>query len=156
MRDRIAARSGSGVARTRLAFALLGCSGQAGEVARAIGQVLAAGFALRNARAMAARGQRLLPELAAGEVGAVGRGEASADLRHRLGEFATRALDILATCRRETLPRAAMPALLPLLREERALARVGSRRFVDLGQIDDVDRPFDGLRLLWRAATGHW
>ena len=142
--------------RTGIASYRLG--GRFPEVARDAGLVLGVDLALRTARPMAARGQRpLVPELGGADLSALARGELTESSRSvfvSLAGDALNALERLRTSRAEW-GRAATPALLPLSRAARVLHLV-SRPSFDLGQLDRIDRPFDGLRLTGRALFGRW
>ena len=52
--------------------------------------------------------------------------------------------------------RPACPAFLPLMWERRALRCLITDPAAILGGLERIDRPFDGLRLFWRASTGRW
>jgi len=140
--------------RTALAAAVLG-----GPVpARAVAPVLGLGFGLRTA--MACLGNGGMPFLAlppGADAFAARRGDIPETLSRAVADQAGTALAALAEARRQA-PRAgrAIAALLPLAREERVLRLAVRTPGAIFGQVDRVDRPFDGLRLAWRAATGRW
>ena len=55
-----------------------------------------------------------------------------------------------------SLGRRAAPAFLLILREHRALRILARDPQQIFGGLEDLDRPFDGLRLAWRGLTGRW
>ena len=121
-------------------------------------QALGLGFALRNAARMAASGKTLLPGLAGGDLAALGRGELTEASLGLLRDLARTTLAGLRDWRRgrKRLPTLPLVAHLPVRREERILRRVARNPAAILGQIDDVERPFAGLGLAWRAWRGRW
>ena len=145
--------------------------------ARRAGPVLGAAFALRSAPAMAAEHRLVLPGLAPADRAALADGALTAGPRETIRRLAAAALARLAAMRAERrgIDRRATPALLPLARAGRVLRRAErlggpqtapaadnreqrSARApgVGLDDLRDADRPFDGLRLAWAAATGRW
>lgn len=167
------------------AHLLTGGAAETVALARRAGPVLGAAYALRNSAAMAAEGRFLLPGLSPGARAALARGELAAEAREVVSRVAGEARDVLASIRAERfrVQRAATPAFLPLARAGRVLrhaerlpradveeglatrasrgpnpgapARSPGRAAIALGRIG-VDRPFDGMRLVLRAATGRW
>jgi len=123
---------------------------------REVGSALADGYGCRTAARRIAAGQYpVLRGLAPADVAAL--------TRHEVPEaWRVRARDLAAPSRAgrrhvcQMLGRRAVPALLPLVREARALERVRADPAAILGGLDDLDRPFDGLRMAWRAVTGRW
>lgn len=127
-----------------------------GAVAEAAGAALALGFALRTALAMAARADRTMLPVGAPERAALARGETTVDLRARVHDLAAEALAGLAQARRQPVPRAAIPALLPLWRAERVL-RAAVRPGFDLARdLAPIAAARPGLPMLWRALSGRW
>jgi len=125
---------------------------------RHAGVALAVSFALRTARSLAAAGRLPLLPLQPGvdlRALAEGRvdGETGAQIQALIAEAKRGLHDLRAD--KTAYSRAAIPAYLPLVRAERVLNMASAPGF-NLGQLDDVDRPFDGLRLAWRAARGTW
>lgn len=121
---------------------------------------LAAGtaFALRTASAMVHDTlPSLLPDLGPRGRSEIASGKPGEALFEILAASArTAAADLRASRNTAKSPtRRVVPALLPLLWTDRTL-RIASHPGFALGQLDDIDRPFDGLRLLWRAASGRW
>lgn len=145
-------------ALTGLAAHLL-TGGDAGSVAlaRRAGPVLGAAFALRHAAAAPAAGRVLLPGLTPEDRAGLAAGEATIHAREVARRLAVDARDRLAALRRDRAgaDRRALPALLPLRRAGRVLARA-SAPGVPLREIDDLGRSFEGLRLAWAALTGRW
>ena len=120
--------------------------------------VLSAAYVIRNAPFMAAKGERPLDGEMTGEGWAgLARGEMTEALRSRFRALSDEGLNELGWARGEAKlhdPRI-VPVLLPLRRAERVL-RLVSRPDFTLGQLDNIDRPFDGLKLAWCAARGRW
>ncbi len=120
--------------------------------------VLSAAYVIRNAPMMAAAGEAPMDAAMAGEGwAALARGQISDALRARFSYLAEEGLEELGWARGEASrhdPRI-RPALLPLCRAERVL-HLALRPGFALGDLDGVDRPFEGLRLAWRAMTGRW
>lgn len=158
-------------ALTALAALLLGGGDETVVLARRAGPVLGAAFALRHAAAMAAEDRFLLPGLAAVDRADLAHGEETPGVRVTARELAVSALGELAALRadRRQADRRATPAFLPLTRAGRVLRRAArletapdagpevSARPTPISLRDlDADRPFDGLRLALRAATGRW
>ncbi len=143
---------------TRTALAARWVGGRSSGRHDLAGVVLASAYALRNAVPMAVQGQApTLPGLIGSDRAALARGELTGAARTVMQAMAGEALDALAQLRasRSEWQRTASPALLPLARAERVLRLVRRQRF-ELADIDQIDRPFDGLRLAWRAATTRW
>lgn len=124
-------------------------------LARRAGPVLGAAFALRLAAAGLSDG--LLPLLAPEDRAGLAQVEAKGRVQEVAGRVAADARATLEALRRDRAraDRRATPALLPLRRAGRLLARA-SRPGVGFRDIDEVGRPFDGLRLAWAAASGRW
>lgn len=124
-----------------------------------IGGVLAHAFSLRNAMRMAGA-QVVVPfvGLEGSDVAQLARGSLTDQARSVIMDLADVGLNDLHEARRIGVPdpRRVMPVLLPLLWAERALRLACRSPEVIFGGLDDIDRPFDGLRLAWRAATGRW
>lgn len=124
----------------------------------AVGEPMATAFALRTLSPMAQRqGRVVLPGLSGPQIARIARGDVDDVLSNIVRNAATRAQDQLTESRdtRASIPAAARPALLPLLWTDRTL-RLASRPVFDIGQVNQVDRPFDGFRLLWRTLLGRW
>ena len=126
-------------------------------LARRAGPVLGAAFALRQAGAAPAADRLLLSGLGPADRAALAKGQATGHAREVAVRVAAAAGDGLALLRAERgrLDRRGVPALLPLVRAGRVLADA-SRPRVGFRDLDRVERPFDGLRLAWAAATGRW
>lgn len=168
-------------ALTALAAGLLtGGNAGAAAFARRAGLVLGTAFALRNAPAMAAEHRVLLPGLPPADWTALADGDLTEATRERIRRLAAAALARLRALRadRRSIDRRATPALLPLVRAGRVLRRAEqlgdplrrpaptapcreerAQRSAGAPGVDnlhDIDRPFDGLRLAWAAASGRW
>ncbi len=145
----------------------------ASAFARRAGPILGTAFALRHAAAMAAADRFLLPGLpglAAADRSALARGALTPAGRETVRQLAASALADLAAMRaaRGGIDRRATPALLPLARAGRVLRwaervasdlRAGEDDAADrpgLADLGEAERPFEGLRLAWAAATGAW
>lgn len=125
----------------------------------AASEALALGFALRNAaRMLASEGCTLLPDLRGADLAAMARGTMPDSAGQALADRAGAARADLKALRRSRgrLGNNALVAHLPLMREERALRAVARDPASVLGQLDDIDRPFDGLRLAWRSWRRRW
>lgn len=124
----------------------------------AAADVLGFGLALRTAARMAAdRGVCLLPDLPPGALGALARGQVPEDLAGMLKTRSRTLLDALKTLRRSRrLSGVALVSHLPVAREVRVLGRVARDPSTLVGKIDDVDGPFQGLRLAARAWRRRW
>jgi len=123
-----------------------------------LGQAAGAAFAVEHAADMARRGHAtLLPSVSPNELAALGRGKLLESLRKDYRRIAERQLQQVSSLRRTARPWDAriIPALLPLSRAVRVL-RIARRPDFSLGHLDRIDRPFDGLRLAWRARSGRW
>lgn len=115
-------------------------------------------FGLRHAADMAARHTDVrLPGIEGVEIAALARGDLPDAVAARLAEGARSALAEISAARSTALrDRRLIPALLPVMWSERVLRAVRRAPRAVLGKIDDVDRPFDGLRLAWRVFRGRW
>lgn len=125
----------------------------------AASEALALGFALRNAtRTLSREGRTFLPDLRGADLAAMARGTLPDSAGQALAAQAKAARDGLRALRRKRgrLTGNALVAHLPLMREERALRAVARNPAAVLGQLDDVDRPFDGLRLALRVWRRRW
>lgn len=141
-------------ALTRLACAILvGPEESARRAATAVGQARAAAFVLRHAMRMAVeRNAYFLPDLAPEERAALARGKVGAAAQSAARDLASQALAVLKAARaeRRAVPKAALPALIPVGAAERVL-RAGRLRFPT-----DPEPRFRGPRLIWRAMRGRW
>lgn len=121
---------------------------------------LGAAFAVRHAAAMAARGEgTYLPDVEGADLAALARGQVSDALAAKVGDLVRLGRDEILQARREMrlMDRRVVPALLPMVRAERVLRAVARDPVAMVsGGLDELDRPFDGLRLAWRAFTGRW
>ena len=117
-----------------------------------VAEPMALAFALRSARAMAMRdGRVLLPGVRGGAVAAIARGENPEAVIAQVREHVRDALETVETAKKtHRASRAAIPALLPLSRDARVL-RLASAPAFGFGDLDQIDRPFDGLKLACRA-----
>lgn len=142
--------------RSRVQAAMILIDATSGE-APDIAEPMALAFALRTARAMAMRdGQALLPQVRGEAISAIARDEDPGPVVSALQSDARTAMEALDNARKSfSAPRSAVPALLPLLRDRRVL-RLASAPGFTFGDLDEIDRPFDGLKLAWRAALGRW
>lgn len=119
---------------------------------------MATAFAMRTLLPMAQQqGRVVLPGISGPQIAMIARGEIDDSLSRLVQDTASAAQARLAESRkdRRSVPSAAIPALLPLLWTDRTL-RLASGPGFDIGQIHEVDRPFDGFRLLWRTLSGRW
>ena len=118
---------------------------------------MALAFVLRTARAMATReGQVLLPWVRGESIAAIARGEDPDAVISETQRNARNALESLGKARKtHPVSRILIPALLPLFRDDRVLRLAGATGF-RFGDLDAIDRPFDGLKLACRAALGRW
>ena len=98
----------------------------------------------------------MLPGLTGADLAALGRGDLTEGARALVAETARAGLACVASARATRVDRRIVPALLPTLWAARTLHLVERAPEVILGQLDDVDRPFDGLRLAWRVLRGRW
>lgn len=123
-----------------------------------VGLAMADAFALRHAlRTARSGGKTLIPEIAGRDLAEFARGTLTEPAKAILQNTATTGLKALETARNTAdVPRQLVPALMPTLWTERTLRMVQRDPAVVLGQLDDIDRPFDGLRLAWRAFRGRW
>lgn len=142
--------------RSRVQAAMILLDATSGE-APDIAEPMALAFALRTARAMAMRdGQALLPQVRGEAISAIARDEDPGPVVSALQSDARTAMEALDNARNSfSASRSAVPALLPLLRDRRVL-RLASAPGFTFGDLDEIDRPFDGLKLAWRAALGRW
>ena len=123
-----------------------------------IGNAMADAFALRHALRMAQVGGRaLIPDIKGRDLAELSRGALTDSAKTILRTTAMQGLNALENARRtHKAQRQTIPALLPTLWTERTLRLVQRDPSVILGQLDDIDRPFDGLRLAWHALRGRW
>lgn len=121
-------------------------------------RVLALGLALRTAARMSReRGVTYLPGLASADIGALARGDLSEAAGVQLGTLSRGLLDELKLLRRSRRIRGeALIAHLPVAREARVLGQVVRNPATIVGQVDEIDRPFQGLALAWRAWRRRW
>ena len=120
---------------------------------------LGAAFAIRHAAAMASAGESTyLPGLQGDDLAALARGQLTEALKSRIAEMVRLGRDDITQARREMrlMDRRVVPALLPMVRAERVLRAVARDPEIMLDGLAELDRPFDGLRLAWRAFTGRW
>lgn len=143
-------------ALARLAAHLLaGGDAAARRAASAVGHAMGAAFTLRHALAMAAENRFLLPGLGPVDRAALARGQTTGHARATARRLADQSLALLAAARagRRTVPKAALPALLPVWRAERVLRRACRSDF------EFAALPANGSRavtLAWRALRGRW
>lgn len=141
-------------ALTRLACTLLcGEDAFARRAATAAGQVLAVAYLLRQGMRLAAEANcYLLPGLGPEDRAALARGRITAHAEAAARRHADQAKAVLRAARAETgeVPKAALPALLPLARAERVLRRA---RFLFPHEDVPAGR---GPLLFWRALRGRW
>jgi hypothetical protein len=124
-----------------------------------VGPVMADAFALRHAHRMAVRGEAtLLPTITGSDLGALARGELTDQVAQQMQQLAESGIQLLRIERSKAADYDArnLPALLPVFWTDRVLGMVRRNPRVVLGQLDSVDRPFDGLKLAWRVARGRW
>ncbi|MDH3665990.1 MAG: squalene/phytoene synthase family protein [Paracoccaceae bacterium] len=141
-------------ALTRLACALL-CEEDefARRAATAAGQVLAVAYLLRQGMRLAAEANCfLLPGLGPEDRAALARGKVTSHAEATARQHAAQAEAVLHAARAETgvVPKAALPALLPLARAERVLSQA---RFLFPHEDAPARR---GPLLFWRALRGRW
>lgn len=123
-----------------------------------LGRAMATAFAIEHAAAMAAEGLApMLPELGRADRAALARAELTGALKSLLAEIAEAALRQIRDARRMPLLRRpeCVPAMMPVARCERVLQRAGRPDF-SLAPPARLDRPFDGIRMAWRALSGRW
>jgi phytoene synthase len=142
-------------ALTRLATHLLaGGDAAARRAATAVGQAIGVAFTLRMAMRLAAEAnQYLLPGLAPEDRAEMARGRATDHSRATAIRLADQASALLTAARgeRRSVPKAAIPALLPVWRAERVLKRKAL--------LPPGFTPGQGGRaaaLAWRAFRGQW
>lgn len=120
--------------------------------------LLSAAYVVRNSPAMAAAGEApLMAEMVGEDWAALARGHITEALGTRFRSLAEEGLDELSQARSQAHlhdPRI-RPALLPLRRAERVL-RLALKADFALGDLDRIDRPFDGLKLAFAALRGRW
>lgn len=143
-------------ARLRAATRVL-AGREAGNVSPA-GKALAAAYALRNAARMAAGDRTLLPGVGPAGLAALARQQDHEEVRRAAMALARAGANALAAfpSARNDLNRSVGSAFLPLLWARRTFRLVLRDPSTILGQLDDIDRPFDGLRLAWAALSGRW
>jgi phytoene synthase len=145
-------------ALTRLAAHLLaGENPAARQAATAVGHAMGVAFAMRHAVTLAAEANLyLLPGLAPEGRAELARGRTSAqarDIANRLAEQALARLDD-ARAGRGNVPKAAVPALLPVWRAERVLKQALRP---DFGLQDNLaGQGGRATTLAWRALRGRW
>lgn len=116
-------------------------------------------FVLRHAARMAAAtGRTWIEGIEAEAAARLARGDLTDHARDRISALSRDGLEQLKWSAESFAaePRAHLPAVLPLFYAERTLRLVARDPAAILGDLDDIDRPFDGLRLAWRAARGRW
>ncbi|MGD1923173.1 MAG: squalene/phytoene synthase family protein [Paracoccaceae bacterium] len=120
--------------------------------------VHSAAYVVRNSPAMAAAGEApLMAEMVGEDWAALARGHITESLGTRFHTLAEEGLDELTQARSQAHlhdPRI-RPALLPLRRAERVLRLVLRTDFA-LGDLDRINRPFDGFKLAFAALRGRW
>ena len=145
-------------ALARLAVHLLvGENPPAAQAATAVGHAMGVAFALRRAVALAAgANQYLLPGLPPEDRAELARGRTSEQARATARRLADQALARLAEARarRGGVPKAAIPALMPVWRAERVLKRAQRPDFHLLD--DPAEEGSRGMALAWRALLGRW
>lgn len=143
-------------ALVRLAAHLLaGDNVAARRSASAVGHAMGVAYVLRHAAAMAAENQFLLPDLGPEDRAALARGQTTGHARASARRLADQSLALLSAARtgRRSVPKEALPALLPAWRAERVL-RQARRPDFDFAAV-----PAGGPRavtLAWRALRGRW
>lgn len=142
---------------TELALRTVAPESDPGPVAAPAGQALARAFALRSAAAMAAGGGvPLLPDLAPSDRAELAAGRMTPDLIRLARELASDGMQAVkdARARRKMVPRAALPALLPLGDAAKILRRVlvSGADLPSLAQAPRLQAP----EMLWRALAGRW
>lgn len=118
--------------------------------------LLAWAFWFRNMARMAAAGHLPLkgPN---GALAALSQGHVSDEACVWLRQTASEQLETgLAWRRGARLPKALIAAFLPVMYAERTVRMVKRDPSVVLGGLEDLARPFDGFRLIWRALSGRW
>ena len=124
-----------------------------------LGTPLGNAYLLRHLHKAAATGRAMmLGDLGGPDIGALARGELTGNVRDAVGRCAADGLADLGRARGagQVIDRRAIPALLPVFFAERTLRLAVKDPAAIFGQLDDIDRPFDGLRLAWRAVRGRW
>lgn len=121
-------------------------------------QAISAAYVIRNAHRMAHSGEApMLHSMVGADWASLARAELTSRLREQFKILADAGIDELQSLRGAAAyeNKSAIPAFLPLMWTERCL-RTALRSDFDLGQLDSIDRPFDGLKLAWRAFRGRW
>lgn len=115
-------------------------------------------FVFRNIARMATEGQAPVVELVGADLAQIARGQLGKAMS---GWCRRRAIDYSAQWRsvangsRVQMRRLA-PVFLPMMFQMRTLCLVAKDPEVIFGKLNDIDRPFDGIRLAWHATTGRW
>ena len=107
---------------------------------------------------MAAAGvEPFLPDLAGADRRALAKGELTDALRSAFVEMAEDGLQVIAEGRKAPLLNLAdcTPALMPIAHSEKVLEAVRKPDF-SFKALENLKRPFDGLRMAWRARSGRW
>lgn len=118
---------------------------------------LADAAALRNAHRMAkAGGHVMVPGITGLDLAAFARGEMTDLVKTRCREIAQQGLADLETARAVVSDNRLMPVLLPTMWAERELCSVNRDPDFVLTGLQPRERPFDGLRLLYRAMRHRW
>lgn len=114
-------------------------------------------FALRHAARRAGEGRPVfIPGISGSDLAALGRGELTETARHRCHEVAEQGLTDLKRARLVKADKRLLPLLLPTIWAERTLKTVIQDPVTLVDRAADPDRPFDGLRLLYRSVSGRW
>ena len=123
-----------------------------------VSAAMGADYAIRTAQRSASKNKPLIRDgLDGASLRALARGELTRPARDLFQNLAREGLEELSRASAEWVkkdPRL-LPALLPLVRIERVLGAASAPDF-DLQCLERIDRPFDGLRLAWRAMRGRW
>jgi phytoene synthase len=137
------------------AYLLSGDDAATRRSASAVGHAMGVAFALRHAVAMAAANQFLLPTLGAEDRAALSRGQTTAHARATAYRLAEHSLALLSAARagRRSVPKSALPALLPVWRAERVLRQVRRPGFEFSALQPGGHR---AATLAWRALRGRW
>ncbi|MEM9783421.1 MAG: squalene/phytoene synthase family protein [Pseudomonadota bacterium] len=142
-------------ARQRLALALLDVKGgktALNQAAAQTGRIAAHGFTLRNAVPAAQDGQPLLPSIQGAALAALQRGRLEGEATMRVDARLREAGSLLTGLRDvpRRMGRAAMPALLPLIRDRRTI-ETAARHGLDAA----ASTPEPGaVAMLWAVITG--
>jgi len=143
-------------ALARLATHLLVGDCAAGQrAASAVGHAMGVAYAVRHAAAMATENRFLLPDLGPEDRAALSRGQTTDHARAIAHRLADQSLALLSAARagRRSVPKAALPALLPVWRAERVL-RQACRPGFEFSR-SHVRGP-RAVTLAWRALRGRW